>query len=338
MSSSKRPVQLFYIGLFLLLSVGTSAHAQKKEVPAPKKFDCAIYTAAFSSDMRYLASGGAGVCIWDMKTGKRVKIFQAERVNEAKSLEAVSVVFSPDHQTIAGGLRDGTIRIWNLETGAQLKVLKGHTSGIRSVRYSSDGRYIASGGKDAVLRLWNAETGEQIRVFEGHRELIETVRFSPDNKKIVSAAYDGTVRLWDAETGKQLGEFDLLSSAASIRFAGFSPDGKTVYIAALDGSAGVWNIATNEQTKIAEKRKERWGFAADLSPDGKTMAAGSDHGVIGLQSSDTWKDIKEFKDGDIMVRGIAFSPDGKHFATVGYDDLLRLWDIEKSEPVKVFKN
>jgi WD40 repeat protein len=315
-----------------------SDNQTKQEVYTKKKFDCAIYTAAFSPDMRFLASGGSGICIWEIETGRLVKTFVAEPVNEAKSVEAVSVAFSPDHQTIATGLRDGTVRIWELFSGRQLKILKGPTSGLRAIRYSSNGQYIAAGGHDAVLHLWDTDTGEEIKTFEGHQGLIESVRFSPNNKRIVTAGYDGTARLWDIATGKQIGEFDAFRSAGSIRFAGFSPDGQRVYVAALDGSAAVWNIATNEQTKTADKRKERWGFAADLSPDGKMIIAGSDHGIIGLQSSDTWKDIKEFHDGDAIVRGITFAPDGNHFATVGYDDLLRLWDIEKSEPVRIFKN
>jgi WD40 repeat protein len=341
-----RPAKIFRIGLLLLLFACSTAPApiqeadrQPKNDPyAQKEFDCAIYTAAFSSDMRYIASGGKGICVWEIETGRLVKTFVAQPVNEAKSVEAVSVAFGPDHKTIAAGLRDGTIRLWDLGSGKQVQVLKGHTSGLRAIRYSSDGRYIASGGKDTVLRLWNAQTGEQIRTFEGHQGLIESVRFSPDNKLIVSAAYDGTVRLWDIETGKQVGESNVLLSASTIRFAGFSRNGDKVYIAALDGSAGVWDITTKQETKIADKRKERWGFAADLSPNGNMIVAGSDHGIIGLQSSETWKDLKEFRDGDAMVRGIAFAPDGKHFATVGYEDILRLWDVEKSKPVRIFKN
>jgi len=344
-----RPFKLFvHISLACFLSFLTlwavvqaqqeGNNPAKEGADAPKKFDCSIYTAAFSPDMRLLASGGDGVCIWSIETGHLLKTFTAGRVNDAKSIEAVAVAFSPDGKNIAAGLRDGTVRTWELFSGRQIKVLKGPASGLRAIRYSSDDRYIAAGGHDTVLHLWDTDTGEEIKTFEGHQGLIESVRFSPNNKRIVTAAYDGTARLWDIKDGKQVGEFDALRPAGSIRYAGFSPDGQNVYVTALDGSAGIWEIATNRQTKIADKRKERWGFAADLSPDGKLIIAGSDHGIIGLQDSGTWKDIKEFKDGDGMVRGIAFAPDGKHFATVGYDDLLRLWDIEKSEPVRIFKN
>jgi len=82
-----------------------------------------------------------------------------------------SVAFSPDGKTLASGSNDDTIKLWDINTGQELKTLKGHTSSVRSVSvmsvaFTPDGKTLASGGGDAI-KLWDVNTGKELRTLPG---------------------------------------------------------------------------------------------------------------------------------------------------------------------------
>ena len=74
-------------------------------------------------------------------------------VNVGHSANINSVSFSPDGHTIASGAGDGTVRIWEIQTGKLLIILAGHARSISSVSFSPDGRFIASGSHDQTIKL-----------------------------------------------------------------------------------------------------------------------------------------------------------------------------------------
>ncbi|MBJ44985.1 MAG: hypothetical protein CMJ80_17200 [Planctomycetaceae bacterium] len=127
---------------------------------------------------------------------------------------------------MASASNDNTIKLWDVATGADLRTLKGHQSGVLSVCFSRDGTRIASASIDKTVKLWSGDTGEELRTLEGHTDWIGSVCFSPDGTRIASASRDDTVKLWDAATGEELrtleGHTDRVGSVC------FSPDGTRI--------------------------------------------------------------------------------------------------------------
>ncbi|RMH16177.1 MAG: hypothetical protein D6698_10060, partial [Gammaproteobacteria bacterium] len=60
------------------------------------------------------------------------------------------------------GSEDNTIRLWNADTGKEVRVLYGHHSKVGSVAFSPDGQRIISGSIDSTTRLWDLATGKEI--------------------------------------------------------------------------------------------------------------------------------------------------------------------------------
>ena len=126
------------------------------------------------------------------------------------------MAFSPDGQRIVGS-HDDTIKLWDAQTGLELRTLEGH-SGLVSVAFSPDSQRIVSGSLDSTIKLWDAQTGLELRTLEGHSGLV-SVAFSPDSQRIVSGSLDSTIKLWDAQTGSELrtleGHSNSVASVAS---------------------------------------------------------------------------------------------------------------------------
>ena len=74
------------------------------------------------------------------------------------------------------------MKIWNLETGAVVRTLSGHSNAVSSVAVSPDGQFVASGSWDKTIKIWNPKTGELLRTLTGHYGLVNAVELLPTTK------------------------------------------------------------------------------------------------------------------------------------------------------------
>jgi WD40 repeat protein len=68
-----------------------------------------------------------------------------------------SVAYSQDGRRIVSGSADGTVRVWDAETGSAIgDPLVGHIDNVGSVAINSERHLIASGSSDGTIRIWPA--------------------------------------------------------------------------------------------------------------------------------------------------------------------------------------
>jgi WD40 repeat protein len=245
-----------------------------------------------------------------------------------------SVVFSPDGKVLASGINDNSIILWDVGSGKQSTILKGHTNYVSSVAFSPDGKELASGSLDRTIILWDVKGGKQSTTLTGHIDAVTTVAFSLDGKLLASGSYDGNIILWDVGSGKQL--TTLNGHTDAVRSVAFSPDGKLLASGSLDKTIILWDVVSSKQLTTLN------GYASyvrsvTFSPDGKELASGNNDNSIILWDVVSGKQLNTLTGHTNSVTSVAFSPDGKELASGSADWNIILWDVVSGKQLNTLK-
>ncbi|MEM7496288.1 MAG: WD40 repeat domain-containing protein, partial [Myxococcota bacterium] len=151
---------------------------------------------------------------------------------------------------------DKTVRVWDVQSGAELRIFKGHTDWVRSVSFSGNGTRVASGSDDNTVCVWDVTSSAQPQVFQGHTDTVWSVSFSGDGTRIASGSGgyggDNTVRVWDVQSGAQLRVFK--GHTGSVYSVGFSDDGTRIASGSDDKTVRLLEL----DLKMQVKPRVRW--------------------------------------------------------------------------------
>ena len=288
---------------------------------------------ALSADGRCLAvASGIGVWLYEAATSRALALLPTESAVE-------SVSFSLDG-TLAAGLDNGRVELWEVETGERMGTLRHANRPVSSVAFSRDGATLAAGSMDQVIKVWDVETWREAGTWEVRREgnviYPLSVAFSPDGTRLASGFQDGTVRLWDVAAQEEVatleGHTDRVASVA------FSPDGALLASSARrsDATVRLWDVETRDLVSLLEGHTSDVDAVA-FSPDGATLASagGELDGTVRLWDVETGDLIITLEGYESGVNAVAFSPDG---ATLVYGDLdgtVLLRDLETGNAARL---
>ena len=271
-----------------------------------------INEITYSPNGKHLAAAGsAGIWLYDMTTYQEVALLTGYDTGPVNSVD-----FSPDGRAIISGNPDGTVWVWDTDTGKRIQTF-GTADWVLSVAFSPDGKTIASGGGHLEglglgIELLDIETGEYLKAFGGPYDTL-SISFSPDGKTLASSGdeWDSNIRLWDVQTGELLKT--LKKRTAFEDFEGrdvnsvvFSPDGNTIASGSGNGTIRLWNPHTGEFIKYLEGHTKAISSVA-FSPNGNVLlSAGAEGFCLWEVNTGEYIDLE-----DIHAVSAAFSPDGK---------------------------
>ena len=162
------------------------------------RIDSPAQCGALSPNGTLLALGETErIGLWNTRTKRLLKRFEGHVEN------VTSVAFSPNAQFVVSGGRDGTVRLWEVASGREVRQLRGwlrhHTASVESVAFSPNGQFVVSGSGDKTVRLWEVSSGRAVRSLGMHAASAKSIAYSADGKLVVSGSEDKTVRLWETQ-------------------------------------------------------------------------------------------------------------------------------------------
>lgn len=208
-----------------------------------------------------------------------------------------AIAFTPDGETVAAGLSDRTVRLWNARTGEAIRTLSGHQYAVHAIAISPNGQTLASGSSDLTVKLWNLNTGELQRTLslglQPGEDTLHTVAFSPDGQSLVSVLQDSSMQLWNVngQPIRQLSQSRAdTGNGRRIPFA-FHPSGirlasgltQIIATADSDNTIKLWNARTGARVVTLTGHTDSIHSLA-FSPNGRTLASWSEDGTVKLWS------------------------------------------------------
>lgn len=301
----------------------------------------------FGPDGRTLVTmDGKEAKLWDAATGRLKYVLSGYEKNLS------STAFSPDGKTVAVASADGTIKLWNVETGRLSAALDPYPvkkyprwrivsrffqpSTDVDLAFSSDGKRVLTFLYDYPTKLWDAATG-RLEAVLGEKNWYS--KFSPGGRFVLTGRDDFTgTDLWETETGR-------LKATFGNGHAAFSPDEQWLGPVDYLGKKGLLNLKTME-VEIPLDLDTGFMSTTMFSPDGRTfvLASGLTGHSANLVDVSTGKVTASLplmaQEGfDIIsdylkyVERISFHPNSRILMGAN-KQLVRFWDIKTAKQVK----
>lgn len=238
--------------------------------------------------------GNCAVTMWELATGREIRRFEGHQE------EVEAVAFSPTGKCIASGSADGTVRIWGVASGKELRSFR--ISGTASntpqcLAFSPDGFVVAAGimssGHDRTIWMWDIQDGSRIEMSKGlfnvQTEMLPGVlamTFMPDGGNILAATDEFClVRYWNVDSQ----EFTLsftpgflgnCTHSRPARGVACSTDGDRIGTVGMDNTFRLWDALSFKQIQSFDTSDAQISVA--FSPDARLAVTGGDEGTVRL--------------------------------------------------------
>ncbi|MEO3751149.1 helix-turn-helix domain-containing protein [Streptomyces sp. B6B3] len=245
-----------------------------------------------------------------------------------------TLALSPEANLLAAGTAEGTIRLWDADTGEPRMTLNPARSAtdyprgpVQEIVFSPDGSLLASHSDVAggIVQLWDVATGD-FRLLDD-ASWVSSLAFSPDGSLLATGDVGGDVRMWDVATGERRGD-EIPGGSSGVVSLAFSPDGVTLATGDMRGDVRLLDAHTGTLRRILTDHTESLTSLA-FNRDGSLLATGSEDGTARVWEPTAGEPRYTFivTPREAAVRAVTFGADDV-LATGSEDGPVRLWDTD----------
>lgn len=322
-----------------------------------------VYGVAWAGELLVTGSRDASAKLWVVNS-------DASDVHERVTLSGhgntvMRVAVNTGAERVATTSTDGTVRVWDAASGAQLLSLTGHRKRVTGVSFSRNDSVLATASWDGTARLWDVSPGGELPTLPGHATDLAAVSFDSTGRLVLTGDTADGARLWDANTGRLVRQLwrgpgvgavvafaprgtrlaaaggsvvslyrdsadaaplELRGHHAAVTDIAFSPDGNLLATASADSTVMVWDAESGQpRDTLRSHRGEIHALA--FSPDGVQLATAGDDETVRVWNVGTGAQVDSLPHDDI-VTDVAFDPNGRILATASRDWVVRIWERE----------
>ncbi len=180
--------------------------------------------------------------------------------------------------------------------------------------------------KPIVVRL--------IQRLKAHKTPVYAVTFTPDTGKLISSGFDNEILWWDESTERPFRSLKLESGTVSVLKA--FPLDKLVAAGSAESQISLWRLS-GEKVDAWRTGNEEWVSCLSISADGNSLAAGSLHRTLSVNSTLDGNALYRKQEHAQAVTAVAHSFDGKYLASGSADATVKLWHTDSGALLHTFR-
>jgi|UPI000581B209 platelet-activating factor acetylhydrolase IB subunit alpha len=279
----------------------------------------------------------------------------------------------PVFTVVVSGSEDGSVKVWDHESGEYIRTLKGHTNTVNGLAFTPTGSHLASCSTDLSIKLWDFQTYACIKTLRGHDHTISSVVFLPlfdtpaDSdgasggdlltttkcKRLLSASRDCTVKVWDLETGfcdQTIHDHNdwvrTLATRADGSVWASAGNDTVIYVYEQDRMKKavelrgheqvVESIAFLTQDTIPKNNAQRPSKHIETVRD--YLVSGSRDRTVRLWKVSEASCLMVLKAHDNWVRSVLIHPNGNYILSSSDDKSIRVFDIKNERCLRTLEN
>ena len=238
-----------------------------------------------------------------------------------------------DDSILATGSYDSTIKIWDIETGKELRTLRGHTSGVRCLQF--DDTKLISSGIDRTIKVWNWRTGECISTYTGHTGAVISLHF--DSNILASGSVDHLVKIWNF---KDKSTFCLRGHTDWVNAVKVDSASRTVFSASDDCTIRLWDLDTMSCIRTFEGHVGQVQQVLPLPPEFE-LEENDAKDIDDTSSVASETELPSISQQTPTASfGESYAPDRPHppryMLTSALDSTIRLWETSTGRCLRTF--